>query len=463
VTDPTRPPQLPTGDWTRELLTGWGRTAPTASDVLHPSADDEVAAAVQSAGRRGIVARGLGRAYGDGAQNAGGWIVDGPARSGLLDLDLHTGVVRVLAGTSLDSLMRWLVPLGWFVPVTPGTRMVTVGGAIAADVHGKNHHVRGSWCNHVLSMRIVDGIGEIRDVNPVDDPDIFWATAGGMGLTGVVVDATIQMTAIDSSLVSVDTDRSTDLDDVMAMMVEGDARYEYSVAWIDLSARGRRMGRSVLERGRVATAAEALEDGLGDPHEYGTHMFPSPPDVFPNGLLNPLTVRAFNEVWYRKAPFRRRDELRGIEAFFHPLDMVADWNRVYGRRGFLQWQFAVPDDATELVRLAVDRISAARIGSVVNVLKRFGPGNRGPLSFPIQGWTLSVDIPVQAGLERLLDELDEEVVAAGGRIYLAKDSRLRAELLPAMYPRLEEWREVRDKLDPEGVFRSDLGRRLGLV
>ncbi len=463
MTDRPSASELPDGDWTEEVLSGWGRTAPTRSEVLHARDEEQVSAAVQATGRRGVLARGLGRAYGDGAQNAGGWVVDGPARSGLLDVDLSTGVARVLAGSSLDSLMRWLVPLGWFVPVTPGTRMVSVGGAIAADVHGKNHHVRGSFCDHVLSMRIVDGRGEIREITPEGDPEVFWATAGGMGLTGVVLDATIRMKRIGSSLVSVDTDRSTDLDDVMAMMVEGDARYEYSVAWIDLSARGKRMGRSVLERGTFATEEEARASGMSDPHHYTTHMFPSPPDVFPNGLLNPLTVRAFNEVWYRKAPFRKRGELRGIEAFFHPLDMIADWNRVYGRRGFLQWQFAVPDAETELVRRAVDRISAARIGSVVNVLKRFGPGSPGALSFPIQGWTLSVDIPVQAGIEGLLDELDEEVVAAGGRIYLAKDSRVRPELLPEMYPRLDEWREVRDKLDPEGVFRSDLGRRLHLV
>ena len=449
--------------WTEELLSGWGRTAPTRASVLHSADESTIVDAVRTAGRPGVVARGLGRGYGDCAQNAGGRVVDGPVRSGLIDVDLSTGVVRAMAGTSLDDLMRWLVPLGWFVPVTPGTRLVTIGGAIAADIHGKNHHLSGSWCNHVLGLRLVDGRGDVREVTPDGDPEVFWATAGGMGLTGIVLDATIQMTPIDSSLINVDTDRAGDLDEVMAMMVEGDDRYDYSVAWVDVMTTGRHMGRSILERGRFATRDEALSTGMTDPHRYATHMLASPPDVFPSGLLNPLTVKAFNEVWYRKAPVRRRNELRGIEAFFHPLDMVADWNRVYGSRGFLQWQFAVPDAGSEMIRTAVQRLSCTAMSSFVNVLKRFGPGNQGPMSFPMAGWTLTVDIPVMAGLDRVLDELDDQVVEAGGRVYLAKDSRVRPELLGEMYPRLGEWRDVRDKLDPDGRFRSDLSRRLGLT
>ena len=465
--DDTEPVGAPTGapvtPYTDELLSGWGRTAPTRSRVAHPTDESDAVGAVLGAGPRGVLARGLGRGYGDCAQNAGGWVLDGPALSGLIDVDLATGIVRARAGTSLNDLMRWLVPLGYFVPVTPGTRKVTVGGAIAADIHGKNHHVKGSWCNHLVGLRMIDGRGEVRDVTPDGDPDTFWATAGGMGLTGVVLDATIRMTPVESSLISVDTDRAGDLDDVMSMMVEGDDRYDYSVAWIDLLARGRHMGRSILERGRFATRDEALAGGATDPHRYATHQLPSPPDLVPSGLLNHLTIKAFNELWFRRAPVRRRGELRSIEAFFHPLDMVADWNRLYGPRGFLQWQFAVPESGAEVIRAAVERLSTAGVSSFLAVLKRFGPGNAGPLSFPMAGWTLALDIPVMAGLDRLLDELDEQVVAAGGRIYLAKDSRVRPELVPEMYPRLAEWRDVRDKLDPEGRFRSDLSRRLRLA
>ncbi|MFM7064341.1 MAG: FAD-binding protein [Actinomycetes bacterium] len=427
------------------------------------ASDDEVREVVMAAGPRGVLARGLGRGYGDCAQNGGGLVLDGPSRAGLTSVDLATGEVTALAGTSIDQLIRWLVPLGLFVPVTPGTRQVTVGGAIASDIHGKNHHVKGSWGNHVTSMRVVDGTGEVRELTPGDTPEEFWATVGGMGLTGAVVDATVRMARIGSSLISVDTDRTKDLDEVMALMVEGDASYDYSVAWIDLIAQGRSMGRSILQRGQFAGREQALAAGAGDPFAYAPHQLPSPPDLFPSGLLNKLTVRAFNELWYRRAPVRRRDELQSIEKFFHPLDMVDTWNRIYGPRGFLQWQYVVPDSATDLVRRSVERLSGSGVSSFLAVLKRFGPGNDAPLSFPTSGWTLALDIPVLPGLARLLDELDEQVVAAGGRIYLAKDSRVRPELVPAMYPRLGEWRRVRDKMDPEGRFRSDLSRRLDLV
>lgn len=448
---------------TDELLRGWGRTAPARSTILRPTSDEEIRSTVLTADGHGVIVRGLGRSYGDPAQNAGGAVIDGTVRSGLVDLDLHDGVARVLAGTSLDDLMRWLVPLGWFVPVTPGTRIVTVGGAIACDVHGKNHHKKGSWCNHVLSFRLLDGSGAVHDVNPTDDPDVFWATAGGMGLTGIIVDATVQLQPIGSSQLLVDSDRAPDLDAVMAMMIEGDGDYDYSVAWIDVMARGRHLGRSLLDRGRFATREEVLASGDPRPTDYSAHMLPSLPDVFPSGLVNRLTVKAFNELWFRKSPARRRDALMGIEKFFHPLDMVGDWNRVYGRRGFIQWQYVVPDESSDFVRRSLERISAAGLPSFLSVLKRMGPGNPGHLSFPISGWTLAIDIPVAAGLDEVFDDLDREVVEAGGRLYLAKDSRMRPELLPLMYPRLDEWRDVRAGLDPDRRFRSDLGRRLGLV
>lgn len=448
---------------TDEVLRGWGRTAPARSTILRPTSDEEIRSTVLTADGHGVIVRGLGRSYGDPAQNAGGAVIDGTVRSGLVDLDLHDGVARVLAGTSLDDLMRWLVPLGWFVPVTPGTRIVTVGGAIACDVHGKNHHKKGSWCNHVLSFRLLDGSGAVHDVNPTDDPDVFWATAGGMGLTGIIVDATVQLQPIGSSQLLVDSDRAPDLDAVMAMMIEGDGDYDYSVAWIDVMARGRHLGRSLLDRGRFATREEVLASGDPRPTDYSAHMLPSLPDVFPSGLVNRLTVKAFNELWFRKSPARRRDALMGIEKFFHPLDMVGDWNRVYGRRGFIQWQYVVPDESSDFVRRSLERISAAGLPSFLSVLKRMGPGNPGHLSFPISGWTLAIDIPVAAGLDEVFDDLDREVVEAGGRLYLAKDSRVRPELLPLMYPRLDEWRDVRAGLDPDRRFRSDLGRRLGLV
>lgn len=446
---------------------GWGRTAPTGADVRRPTSSIELRRALPTTFPRGLIARGLGRSYGDAAQNAGGTIVE---TSDVAAFTIHdddptsdTVLVTADAGASLDRLLHALVPQGLFVPVTPGTRYVTVGGAIAADIHGKNHHLKGSWCDHVESIRLQLADGSVVDIGPDRDPDLFWATAGGMGLTGVVLDATFRCPRIGSSRVLVDTDRAADLDAVCELMRTGDHAYDYSVAWIDLMATGRDMGRSVLTRGRFATADEARVATGPDPLAYSAGELVTAPPVFPSGLLNRLTIRAFNELWFRKAPRERRDELQTIPTFFHPLDMVRDWNRIYGPAGFLQWQFVIPFDATATLTTIVEELSRSGCTSFLAVLKSFGEGNAAPLSFPRGGWTLALDIPtVVRGLGPLLDRLDDLVVDVGGRVYLAKDSRLRPELLPLMYPRLDEWRAVRERVDPQRRIMSDLARRLGL-
>jgi decaprenylphospho-beta-D-ribofuranose 2-oxidase len=452
----------------RELLTGWGRTAATSADVVHavhPSVVDEVMAPSVAGAGRGLVARGMGRSYGDAAQNAGGTVVDMTWLDGIHSIDLANGRLAVGAGVSLETLMERFVPMGWFVPVTPGTRLVSVGGAIAADIHGKNHHVDGSFCSHVVSMTIATPTGT-HVVGPDVDPELFWATAGGMGLTGVVTEATIQMIPVETSYMLVDTERAVDLDDVMDKMLTGDDFYRYSVAWIDCQSTGRRLGRSVLTRGDHARMADLPSRLSSDPDRaraFVPRQLVQVPLTAPGGLLNPLTVGAFNEFWFRKAPKRQIGKPHHMTGFFHPLDGVGGWNRLYGPNGFLQYQFVVPETAGETVRRIIERLTQVRLASFLAVLKRFGPGDPGPLSFPMPGWTLALDLPVgHEGLHRLLDDLDEEVLAAGGRIYLAKDSRLGPDAFRAMYPSVDRFLEVRARVDPDCVLRSDLGRRLGL-
>jgi decaprenylphospho-beta-D-ribofuranose 2-oxidase len=431
-----------------QLLTGWGRTAPTRADVVEVRSAEEVAEAL-SAGR-GAIARGLGRAYGDAAQNAGGLVIDTRAMRRVLSFE--DGVIEAEAGLDLDALIADALPRGWFVPVTPGTRHVTLGGALAADVHGKNHHVDGAFSRHVEAFELVTPDGRAHELKPGDP--LFAATAGGMGLTGVITRVRLRLLPVTSAWMRVTTTRARDLDGLIADMRERDHAFRYSVAWIDTLKRG---GRGILLRGEHAEAGEL--NGR-DPLAYRAPQRLSVPDVIPSGLLNTLVARAFNAVWYAKSPARERVGYEGIAPYFHPLDSVGAWNRLYGRRGFVQYQAVVPDDAEGALRELLDRMHAT--GSFLAVLKRFGEGT-GLLSFPMRGWTLALDIPAGApGLAGALDALDEVVVAVGGRVYLAKDARVRPELLERMYPELDAWREIRRTADPEGVMQSDLGRRLGL-
>ncbi|MFI1013728.1 FAD-binding protein [Streptomyces sp. NPDC020965] len=442
-------------------VTGWGRTAPTTARRLRPRTPEEAVTAVRTWGARGGIARGLGRAYGDAAQSAGGTVLDMTALDRIRLVDAETGVVVCDAGVSLHRLMEVLLPLGWFVPVTPGTRQVTVGGALGADIHGKNHHVSGAFSRHVHGFELLTADGAIRSVLP--GTELFDATTGGMGLTGVILSATVRLHRVETSLMSVDTERATDLDDLLARLATTDHRYRYSVAWIDLLARGRALGRAVLTRGEHAPLDALPARARRAPLAFRPAQLPAPPAFVPTGLLSRATVGLFNEFWYRRAPRSRTGELRRLSGFFHPLDGVPHWNRVYGRAGFLQYQFVVGHGQEETLRRIVRRIARRGCPSFLAVLKRFGEGDPGWLSFPMPGWTLALDIPVGlSGLGAFLDELDDEVAAAGGRIYLAKDSRLRPDLLAAMYPRLADFRALRARIDPTGVFTSDLSRRLDL-
>ena len=441
------------------LLTGWGRTAPTAARVRTVETIDEVVDAIGAAGPKGLLARGLGRSYGDAAQNAGGTVLDLGRLNAIGRVDDVTGELTCGAGACLDAVLRRAVPRGWFVPVTPGTRQVSLGGAVAADVHGKNHHRDGSLAGHITRLELVDGQARVRSLT--HDDDLFWATVGGMGLTGVVTSVTMRMIAVDSAWMSVDTRRTSSLDDTMAALTDLDTRHRYSVAWIDCLARGAALGRGVVTAGDHLPAEQLRGPHAADPLRFTPRTPVSVSARVPSGLLGRRRIAAFNGAYYRRAPRAAAAVPTHSASFFHPLDALAGWNRLYGRGGFVQYQFLTPDPvAVADVLVTLDR---ARVPMLLGVLKRFGPGNAGPLSFPAAGWTLAVDIPAHTpDLGRALDAADRRVQASGGRVYLAKDARMAPAALAAMYPGLERWRELRAEADPHDVFTSDLARRLHL-
>jgi decaprenylphospho-beta-D-ribofuranose 2-oxidase len=426
--------------------------------VVAPESVDALARLVQERPRRGAIARGLGRSYGDAAQNAGGLVVRLEGLDAIGPVDPVAGQVTCGAGVSFDRLIRTLVPQGWFVPVTPGTRQVTLGGAIAADVHGKNHHRDGTISAHVVSLVLVDGCGRLRTLTP--DGDLFWAVPGGMGLSGIVVAVTLRLLPVRSDRMVVDTCRTESLDETMAALEEADRTHRYSVAWVDCLTRGARMGRGVVTAGAHAVPGDGgMPRGSAGRHTSMGGVTVTVPRWAPPAPLNPLTVGLFNEVYHRKAP-RTRRSVEPLGSFFHPLDVVHGWNRLYGDRGVVQHQFTVPDP--ESLRRVVELFASRRAPTFLCVLKRLGAQGPALLSFPQPGWTLSVDLPVGDGIGALLDRVDAEVMSAGGRVYLAKDSRLAPSAFAEMYPRLDEWRRLRDRLDPDHVFASDLSRRLHL-
>jgi decaprenylphospho-beta-D-ribofuranose 2-oxidase len=446
------------GNALRRSLTGWGRTSPSQASVVAVHGAEEVAPALLDAGARGLIPRGLGRSYGDVAQNGGGVVLDMTGMNRILQLDAERGRVTLEAGCSIADLIDACLPQGWFVPVTPGTAHVTIGGAIATDVHGKNHHRDGSISRHVVEIVLVDPTGEIHRLGPDSEHDLFWATVGGLGLTGVIVEATLELIPVETSVMRVDMERTRDLDETFERLAATDHLYRYSVAWIDC----RRRGRSVLIQGDHARVSDANGHRGHRPQPAGGTARRIPPGISFGPLLRSRAVSAFNELHFRRA----RDVQGGLEPlapFFFPLDAIADWNRLYGGGGFLQYQFVVPFDRDDVVRTTISTLSSAGASQTLAVLKRLGTAD-GMLSFPMPGWTLAVDIALpMRGLGRVLDELDEVVAEAGGRVYFAKDSRLRPELVDRMYPRLAEWRRVQATVDPEGRMQCDLARRLRLT
>ncbi len=412
----------------------------------------------------GCLARGLGRSYGDAALNANGGVLLTERLNRFLEFDSETGVLACEAGVRLDEVLEVCLPRGWFPPVTPGTKFVSMGGALACDVHGKNHHRDGCLGRHLdwLDLQLADG--SVVRCSADREPDLFRATLGGLGLTGIILALQLRLRKVETAYLRVDYYRSNRLEETMQLLEDEDERYTYSVAWVDCLASGRSLGRSVLIRGNHASLTELPEQQRNDPRLVRHRHVASLPFELPGFLLNSLSIRCMNGLYYRRFRAGHSSRIEHYDSFFYPLDTVHQWNRAYGKRGFLQYQCCFPQETSaRAMREILERISSSGLGSFLAVLKRFGERERGPLSFPCPGYTLALDFPMKGRrVLDLLEELDERVVQWGGRVYLAKDARLSRKRFEQMYPGLEAWRRVRRHADPQGRFVSDLARRLGL-
>ncbi len=461
-------------------LTGWGRTAPTTAEVLSTQDVDQIAAAVARVAddnadkpsylQRGVIARGMGRSYGDPAMNAGGLVIDMQQLNTIHSIDPDTALVDVDAGVTLDQLMKAALPHGLWVPVLPGTRQVTIGGAIGPDIHGKNHHSAGSFGNHVRSMELLVADGRVLHLTPegsTDDPDgeLFWATVGGMGLTGIILRATIEMTKTETAYFIADGDMTHSLDETIAFHSDGsEHNFTYSSAWFDAISPEPKLGRAAISRGSLATLDQLKEYApklAKDPLKFNAPQLMTVPDIFPSFTMNKLSMVAIGELWWLKSG-KYRNQVQNLTQFYQPLDLIGEWNRGYGSKGFLQYQFVVPTEAVEPFKEIIRDIQSSGHYSALNVFKLFGEGNKAPLSYPMPGWNVCVDFPIKPGLGAFLDDLDRRVMEFGGRLYLAKESRTSAENFHKMYPGLPGWLATRKRIDPTGVFASDMSRRLEL-
>ena len=441
-------------------LCGWGRYPRHESDVLTPAGPAALGAAI--AGRTGFVARGNGRAYGDAAIGERLTVATGRLDR-IRSFDTATGRITAEAGVLLSDLLSVVVPRGFFPPVVPGTKFVTLGGMIASDVHGKNHHRDGGFGDHVESLTLLLPSGDAVSCSREENGVLLSATVGGMGLTGTILDATFRLRPIETGWMRQRTVVAEDLDRAIAALQET-SRATYSVAWIDCLARGRSLGRSLIFSAEHATLADV------DALRPGAERFPRAklgrigmPFDLPAATLNRLSVGAFNELYFRLGSLKAGYPfLVPWDPYFFPLDGIGNWNRIYGRRGFLQYQCVVPTErARTVLGEVLERISRHGSASFLAVLKQLGD-SRGLLSFPREGFTLTLDLPVEERVFPLLDALDALVVAAGGRLYLAKDARQSPATFEAGYPGLGRFRAMREEIGAARRVTSRLSVRLGI-
>lgn len=446
-----------------EVMSGWGNCPSQVCYARQATTWTDAASVVRGSTDRPVIARGLGRSYGDSSLNSYGTVLGLSRLNRFLAFDPDTGVLECEAGVSFAEIIEHFLPRGWFLPTTPGTKFVTVGGAIAADVHGKNHHIDGSFGNFVIGLRLLLADGSIRECSPELDAELFWATVGGMGLTGVILSATIQLAPVESAYCTVDYRRTRNLETTLEMFASTHHQYRHSVAWIDCLASGASLGRSVVMLGNNAKRSELARKAATAPLALPRRSKRVVPFNFPAGVLNPWTVKAFNTLYYAKNKDRRQTV--DFDSFFYPLDGIQHWNRIYGRPGFAQYQALFPSHTARAgLQQLLECISQSRQASFLAVLKGCGAATPGMLSYLFPGYTLALDFPYRGETtRRLFEKLDRIVLDHSGRLYLAKDSLTSAETFAQMYPRLAEFQAVKRRVDPDNRFVSSQARRLGIV
>lgn len=430
--------------WKTLETTGWGRALSAKMQVARPERAAHLTALTADAPAPAI---GMRRSYGDACLNDGGRAIDMTRLDRFLGFDDATGVLEVEAGLTIGEIARVMAPRGWLPMVMPGTGFATVGGAIANDVHGKNHHVHGSFGQHVESLVLVVN-GKPQEVTP-DDTALFRATVGGLGQTGAILSAKLRLMRCKGDVVMVTEQRAADFDAFIALLDGSEATY--SVGWIDATAKGDALGRGILEEAETGA-------GLVPPAKKSKSV----PFNAPRFALSPGVVRAFNNRYFARVPKTGRTVVKPISEFFFPLDRIHDWNRLYGKSGFHQFQCVVPLDRAEALKDILVRIAASGLASPLAVLKRMGDGRAGYMSFPMEGYTLAVDFRAGEAAEKLVRSLSDLAGNAGGRIYPAKDALASGAKVRAMYPEHADWAREVARIDPDGTYTTDLVRRLGL-
>ena len=439
----------------KRKISNWGKYPEEEVNLIYFDDKDELVAVNHSTDH--IIARGNGRCYGD--SSLGENVISTLKYDKILSFDEKEGVIECQAGIVFDDLLKVIVPRGWFLPVTPGTKFITLGGAVASDVHGKNHHKEGSFSEYILSMQILCSDDQLYECDRERNEDLFWATCGGMGLTGIITRVRFRLKPIETSYIQTLEIKAKNLDHILELFDEY-SDYTYSVAWIDCLKSGKSLGRSILMLGEHATRDELKKSG--DPlkvHKTGKLNIPF---NFPGFVLNKLSVKAFNALYYAKNFRKETRKTVHYDPFFYPLDHIHNWNRMYGKKGFLQYQFVVPFGSKEGLKKIIEKIATKNLGSFLAVLKAFGD-ETGMMSFPRPGYTLALDFPLKKGLLEFLDELDKLVHDYGGRVYLTKDARMSLETYWKTYPQTKEFQETLKKYNSSNKYQSSQSQRLNIT